>query len=89
KFPRLSSFTDTKNSGASDFWMVSQDYLRVKNIQLGYTLPKQWTNTLKVQKLRVYCSLENFFTITSYPGLDPESGWGYPAMKQASFGVNL
>ena len=89
KFPRLSYDTDKKNSDPSDFWMVSQNYLRVKNLQLGYTFPKQWMDVLTIEKLRVYASLENYFTFTDYPGLDPESSWGYPAMKQASFGVNL
>lgn len=89
KFPRLTYLTDRKNTDSSDFWLVSQDYLRVKNIQLGYAFPKQWVNSIKLEKLRVYCSLENFFTITNYPGLDPESNWGYPSMKQASLGVNL
>lgn len=89
EFPRLTNDNDSKNMNSSDFWLVSQDYLRVKNIQLGYTLPKSWTNAVKIEKLRVYTSLENFFTFTNYPGLDPESGWAYPAMKQASFGINL
>lgn len=89
RFPKLTYLTDKKNTDASDFWLTSQDYLRVKNIQIGYTLPQHWINTAKLQKVRIYCSLENFFTLTDYPGLDPESGWGYPAMKQTSFGINL
>lgn len=89
KYPRLGYETEKKNTDASEFWMVSQNYLRVKNIQLGYTLPKSWLNHINMEKLRIYASLENFFTITNYPGLDPESGWGYPAMKQASVGINL
>lgn len=89
RFPRLTYLTDKKNTDASDFWLTSQDYLRVKNIQIGYTLPKQWVSAAKLQKVRFYCSLENFFTFTNYPGIDPESGWGYPAMKQTSFGLNL
>lgn len=90
KYPRLLEQTNKINSDTqSDFWLVSQDYLRVKNIQLGYTFPKAWVNKIYLDRLRLYCSLENFFTITDYPGLDPESGWGYPAMKQASFGINV
>ncbi len=89
KFPRLNYETEKKNTDASEFWLVSQNYLRVKNLQLGYTLPKKWMDVVNIEKLRVYVSLENYFTITNYPGIDPESGWGYPAMKQASLGVNL
>jgi TonB-linked SusC/RagA family outer membrane protein len=89
QFPKLNYETEKKNTDPSDFWLVSQDYLRVKNLQFGYTFPQTWIDKVGVEKLRVYVSLENYFTITNYPGLDPESGWGYPAMKQASFGINL
>ncbi len=90
QFPRLVEQTNKINSDEnSAFWLVSQNYLRVKNIQLGYTLPQPFTNRIFLDRLRIYCSLENYFTFTSYPGLDPESGWGYPAMKQASFGINV
>lgn len=90
KFPRLLEQSNKINSDSqSDFWLVSQDYLRVKNLQFGYTFPKTLVNKIYLERVRLYCSLENFFTLTDYPGLDPESGWGYPAMKQASFGVNV
>lgn len=90
RYPRLVEQTNKINSDAnSAFWLVSQNYLRIKNIQVGYTLPKQLTNAIYLDRLRIYCSLENFFTFTDYPGLDPESEWGYPVMKQASFGINV
>ena len=65
-------------------------YLKIRNIQLGYTLPKNILSYFNVSKLRIYASLENFFTFTSYKGIDPEvSGMNYPTMKQAVFGINL
>lgn len=89
-YPRLLEQGNQINTdGQSDFWLVSQNYLRVKNMQLGYTFPKAWVNKIYLDRLRLYCSLENFFTLTNYPGLDPESDWGYPAMKQAAFGINV
>ena len=88
-FPRL-LLGNAKNTVASDFWVVSNAYLKVRNLQLGYTVPSYLLSNLSVSKLRVYASLENFFTISSYPGLDPEvTSMAYPTMKQAVFGINL
>lgn len=48
-------------------------YFKIKQIQLGYSLPKQWINKVFINNLRLYVSLEDFFTFTSYPGFDPEA----------------
>ena len=65
-------------------------YLKIKNIQLGYTLTKRWTDAAALSRVRLFCSLENFFTFTNYVGMDPEtSGLTYPSIRQASFGVNV
>lgn len=90
KYPRLIPYTDTRNSRNSDFWLQDKSFLRVKNIQLGYTLPTSITERFAVQNLRVFGSLENYWTFTNYMGLDPEvSGTQYPTMKQAVFGLSL
>lgn len=71
----LPSSDGTKNEmnfRNSDFYIQDGSYLRLKNIQLGYTFPKKWVNKLSVSNLRVYASATNLFTITSYDGLDPE-----------------
>ena len=73
----LPSSDGTKNEmnfRNSDFYIQDGSYLRLKNIQLGYTFPKKWVNKLSVSNLRVYASATNLFTITSYDGLDPEVG---------------
>jgi TonB-linked SusC/RagA family outer membrane protein len=89
-YPRLLNYVDTRNTRASDFWLQNKSYLRLKNIQLGYTLPSRVSESLKIGNIRVYGSLENYFTITSYKGIDPEvSGTNYPTMKQAVFGVSV
>jgi len=75
-FPRL-SFRDndySKNSRFSDFWLQSGSYLRVKNIQLGYVLPKGISDELKLEKCRFYVSASNLLTFTKYKGFDPEIG---------------
>jgi len=88
-YPRLLT-SNSKNTVYSDFWLQNMSYLKIKNIQIGYTVPTHFLPSLNISKLRVYASLENFFTFTSYKGIDPEvSGMNYPTMKQAVFGINL
>jgi len=75
------------------------DYMKVKQIQLGYTFPANLTRRIFIQNLRVYASLDDFFTITNYPGFDPEivgsgSSTGvdkgnFPTSKKVVFGVNV
>jgi len=75
----------------SDWHLHKADFLRVKNMQLGYTLPTAWTSRAKMERLRVFANFENFFTFTSFPGLDPEieGDINYPLLKTVSFGLNL
>ena len=90
QYPRLLHYGTTKNSLPSDFWLVNKAYLKIRNIQLGYTVPKKLISKAGLDVLRAYASLENFFTFTSYPGIDPEvSGVNYPSMKQIVVGLNL
>ena len=88
------------------FWsstgnLFSGNYFRIKQLQLGYTIPANITKKVAISNLRLYVSLDDFFTITSYPGLDPETAstnnfsgagldWGsYPTMKKLILGVNV
>lgn len=83
----------------SDGVIFSGDYLKVKQIQLGYTLPQNFTRRFKVDNLRIYGSLDDYFTFTKYPGFDPEvTGVGsslgvdkgnYPTSKKVVFGINI
>lgn len=89
-YPRLLQYSDTRNQQLSDFYLQNKNFLKVRNIQLGYTLPQKWVNACAIEKVRIYGSLENFFTFTSYKGFDPEvSGLNYPTMKQAVVGLNV
>jgi len=89
-YPRLLQSQNTINKQMSDFYLSNKAFLKIRNIQLGYTLPKSVTEKMQLERLRFYGSLENFFTFTSYRGLDPEiSGLGYPAMKSAVLGINV
>lgn len=90
KYPRLLESTDKRNQMVSDFWVAKKDYLKIRNIQLGYTLPKAWTKAAYMDRVRIYGSLENFFTFTSWKGYDPEvNGVTYPTMKEVVFGINV
>lgn len=96
-WPRV--FLDQKSICApakcySSFWCMDTDYLRVKSINLGYTLPKAWTEKLGISNARIYYSGENLFTFDHLPfNADPESASGnlseYPINKTHSMGINI
>lgn len=78
KLPRVT--TDDKNgnrSRFSDYYVESGSYLRMKTLTLGYTFNKEITGKLKLQKLRLYATAQNLFTITPYSGFDPDLGNAY------------
>ena len=81
-------------STVSDFWLQNGTYLRLKNLQIGYTFPKAWMSKLGINKLRVYYSGQNILTFTNFlKGWDPEAPAGrgnfYPQTQVNSFGVNV
>ena len=89
KYPRLTYGTGYNNTTTSDWYEYRGDYVKLKNIQIGYTLPKSVVNKILLSKLRAYVSMDNILTITKYPGMDPELGvdMKYPLMKQIAFGI--
>lgn len=91
KYPRLRTGSDSFNKVRSDFWLTSGSFLRMKNIQIGYTLPKNLLSPLAISSLRVFVSGENLITITPYEGMDPEAQTmsGYPTLKQYAVGFSL
>ena len=91
KYPVLRNSSNGKNNIASDAFVHNAAYLRCKNIQLGYTIPQEITRKFFVENFKVYASIDNLFTITDFPGLDPEVGAtvGYPSVRQYSVGLNI
>jgi TonB-linked SusC/RagA family outer membrane protein len=93
--PRLTATDPNQNYRASDLLIQNGAYCRLKNIQIGYTLPKALTKKVSVERLRVYVGAENLFTITGYKdGFDPEVGGGvdygnYPHSRVFTFGANI
>jgi len=82
------------NNQVSSRMIESGAYLRLKNLQFGYTLPKHLSQQIGVERCRFYLSGSNIFTITQYSGYDPEVGGGidygnYPQARTYTLGVNV
>jgi hypothetical protein len=76
------------NNRFSDRFVEDADYLRLQNLQIGYTVPAKWlTKTKAFQSFRIYLSGINLFTITKYSGVDPEND-AYPSTRQFLIGLN-
>lgn len=92
--PRLGG--SGSNSWGSDYWLKNTAYLRLKNMSIGYNIPKRLLNRIGVEKLRIYIAGTNLFTLSTISkyGVDPEVASGnitryYPQQRTISFGVNL
>ncbi len=88
-------FTSTINTQESTFWMWNGNYIRLKNIELGYTLPQKTSKALRIQSLRIYVNGYNLFTASSQKYFDPEQRESYvtfasyPQLKSLNVGINL
>lgn len=87
-YPRLSLQNTSNDQLYSDYWLRKADYLKIQNVQVGYTFPKQVMDNWKLNGLRIYLSGQNLATISDYPGFDPEGSY-YPLSRTFSFGINL
>ena len=97
-YPRLTTGDTNLNfNNPSDFYLEDGDYLRFKTVQLGYSLPKDVLEKVKIDRIRLYITGENLFTFTKYTGYDPEIGGNvmgidrgyYPQARTGMLGVNL
>jgi len=95
QFPRL-AFNNSNNQQNSSFWVKDAAYLRLKNVQLGYTIPERFTSKIGVSNLRFYVSTDNVFTISKFwKYFDVESpvlsGYAnfYPIMRTTTVGIDL
>ncbi len=93
KYPRILNKDDgSHNYEKSDFWKIKAGYLRMKNLQIGYSLPSQILAPTGFSRVRAYFSVNNLFTISDFvPGWDPEIGNAltYPFSRTYSFGLNV
>lgn len=78
-------------SAAGVHRLQNGNYMKLKNLTIGYSLPKYIANKIYMQNVRFYVSGENLLTITGFDGMDPEmmSGNGYAPMRQYALGVNV
>lgn len=90
--PRIGS---ENNNSYSSFWMQDASYLRLKNLELGYTFRQSWLSKAAIENIRVYFTATNLFTITGLKHWDPEKyssdarGDVHPGMRSYSFGINI
>ena len=97
-YPRLTINDTNQNfTRMSDFYLEKGDYLRLKVVQLGYSLPTSIAESIKASKIRMYVTAENLYTLTKYTGYDPEIGGTvggvdkgfYPQARTFMFGLNV
>jgi TonB-linked SusC/RagA family outer membrane protein len=89
----------SSNGTVCSYYIEDGSYLRLKSLQIGYSLPSDLVRRIRIESLRVYLQAVNLFTLTKYSGLDPEIGGNdlasgidygnYPNVKQFLFGINL
>lgn len=102
RMPRAVFGDPNLNRRESDRFLEDGDFIRLRQVQLGYTLPKMWLNKIRMDKVRVYVSADNLWTWTKYDGVDPEfassnssvlntgiDGSVYPFTKSFVFGLQL
>ena len=101
KFPEPAKVSGDVNFWGSTAGVFDGSFFKIRQMQLGYTIPPKITQKVFIKQLRMFVSLDDFFTFTSYPGMDPEtatsgsaSGRGvdigaYPSMRKCMFGVNV
>ena len=104
KIPRATTGDPNDNDRISTRYVEDGSYLRIKNITLGYTFPKQLLQKAKIENVRAYVNIQNLYTFTKYTGYDPEVGastqdatgltYGidngrYPSPTLYSFGVSI
>ena len=98
--PRVSFIDSNNNRRASDRYIEDGSYLRIKNIQLGYTFPESFANQIGFDEIRAYTQVKNLLTLTEYSGYDPEISNGgvlntgidigtYPQPRTWSMGLNI
>ncbi len=92
KYPRLTYGSVANNIFTSTFWLQDATYLRLKNIQMGYTFPKHWLNKAKIENFRIFVSGYNLLTFDNVSPFDPEAqgtAWYYPQQKSVSAGISI
>ena len=92
-YPRLSASNNLNNYQESSFWQKNGNFLKMRNLEIGYTIPQELTRKIKIEKIRCYLNGTNLFSLDHMDGMmDPESvtaGIGYPVMRTYSVGLSV
>jgi TonB-linked SusC/RagA family outer membrane protein len=89
-YPRLSYGSNVNNDRTSTYWIKDGDYLRVKNIEFGYTLPNDLMTRTHLSNLRIFVNAFNAFTFTKLENLDPEALFSnYPLYRSFTLGISI
>ena len=88
---RLTRNSSSQSNQVSTLHLERGDFLKLRNLTIGYTIPTNVVDHLKIKSIRAFVSGDNLWTITGFSGIDPEmrSGKGYATMRQLAFGVNV
>jgi hypothetical protein len=93
RYPRIHTDGNSCSKQISDYWEINLWYMRVKNVELGYTLPKKLSSKIGMSDLRIYFNALNMFTFSNMPFkiLDPEVTYSgnHPISKNFNLGVNI
>jgi TonB-linked SusC/RagA family outer membrane protein len=96
-YPRLHSQSSSPNWTVNDFFLYNSDYLKLRNMEIGYKLPIKQLAILGISKMRLYINANNLLTFSSVKQVDPEGpgygsnqerGWNYPQLAIYNFGIN-
>ncbi|MGI6073581.1 MAG: SusC/RagA family TonB-linked outer membrane protein [Fermentimonas sp.] len=92
-WPRMGEAQSENNNQRSTWWLRDMSFLRLKNIELGYTFPRDWTSQVGVKSARLFVRGSNLLTFSKFKLWDPElettDGLKYPIMKSVSVGLNI
>jgi TonB-linked SusC/RagA family outer membrane protein len=88
--PALTPVNTNDEGRTSEYFIENGNYIKMKNLQIGYTLPSRFAQRIKLQNARIYIQGQNLFTITNYNGADPEGlGYPYPMPRTYTVGLNI
>ena len=89
-YPRLSASNNQNNYQSSSFWQKNGDFLKLRSLEVGYTIPSNLTKKIKIEGIRVFANGTNLFSLDHMDGFtDPETLTGYPAMRTVSLGLSV
>ena len=88
RMPRITTADPNDNDRVSDRYIEDGSYLRIKNITLGYTLPRKVLSRWQIENIRIYMNIQNLYTFTRYTGYDPEVGASTQDATGMTFGVD-